>query len=117
MVLESPTNLTELTGGGMKAIGQLRIRLISWLSVAILTAASLMTLLYVLPSRGLAQLAPPGVQVIGSGIAEFRKGPSPVEGCSFDLSAQDVEPPTGTFTCLMSDQAIELGIPFTQMTA
>jgi murein DD-endopeptidase MepM/ murein hydrolase activator NlpD len=101
----------------MKVPSQLRIRVLSWLSVAVLTAASLVTLTYVLPARGLAQLAPRNVEVVGQGTAEFHKGQTSVAGCSFDVAAQDQEPPTGRFTCLMSDQAIALGFPFTQLTA
>lgn len=101
----------------MKLPGQLRVRLLSWLSVGFLTLASLLSLVYVLPSRGLAQLAPAQMEAVGSGDAEFRQDEPPTEACSFDLSAQDLDPPTGTFTCAMSEPALELGIPFTEMTA
>jgi murein DD-endopeptidase MepM/ murein hydrolase activator NlpD len=99
-------------GGRMKLPRHLRIRVLSWLSVGVLSTASLLTLVYVLPYRGLAQLPADPTQISGEGVAEFRLDPEPLTGCTFVLSAADSEAPTGTFTCTMSDDAIALGIPF-----
>jgi hypothetical protein len=94
----------------MNLPSQLRIRALSWLSVAVLTAMSLLALVYVLPYKGLAQLSREGVQVTGQGAAEFRRG-NPVPACTFEISAEG-DPTTGTFTCAMSDQSVDLGTPF-----
>jgi murein DD-endopeptidase MepM/ murein hydrolase activator NlpD len=99
----------------VKLPGQLRIHIISWLSVAVLTAASLVGLVYLSSQPGLAQLAPGSTHVVGAGAAEFQGDPDPIPACTFDLDAKDSDPPSGTFHCELSQEAIDLGIPFTQM--
>ena len=96
----------------MKLPRHLRIRILSWLSVGVLSAASLLTLVYVLPYQGLAQLPADPTQIAGEGVAEFRLDPEPVTACTFVLSAEGSDVPTGSFTCTMSDDAIALGVPF-----
>jgi murein DD-endopeptidase MepM/ murein hydrolase activator NlpD len=109
------SKLTEHIGGGVKLPSHLRIHIVSWLSVAVLTAASLVGLFYLLSEPGLAQLAPGTTHVSGAGAAAFQGDPDPVPACTFDLDALDSDPPSGTFHCEMSQQAIDLGIPFAQM--
>jgi hypothetical protein len=101
----------------VKLPSHLRIHIISWVSVAVLTAASLVGLIYLTSQPGLAQLAPSSTHVSGAGAAEFRGDPDPVPACTFDLDAQDGVPPSGTVHCELSQEAIDLGIPFTQLDA
>jgi murein DD-endopeptidase MepM/ murein hydrolase activator NlpD len=117
VVTNPASNLTEHIGGGVKLPSHLRIHIISWLSVAILTAASLVGLVYLLSEPGLAQLPPGSTHVSGAGAAEFQGNPDPIPACTFDLDAVDSDPPSGTFHCELSQEAIDLGIPFTQMDA
>jgi murein DD-endopeptidase MepM/ murein hydrolase activator NlpD len=101
----------------VKLPSHLRIHIISWASVAVLTAASLVGLIYLTSQPGLAQLAPSSTHVSGAGAAEFRGDPDPVPACTFDLDAQDGDPPSGTVHCELSQEAIDVGIPFTQLDA
>ena len=114
---EPASKLTDHIGGGVKLRSHLRIHIISWLSVAVLTAASLAGVVYLLSEPGLAQLAPGSTHVGGAGAAEFRGDPDHIPACTFDLDALDSDPPSGTFHCELSHEAIDLGIPFTQMDA
>jgi murein DD-endopeptidase MepM/ murein hydrolase activator NlpD len=101
----------------VKLPSHLRIHIISWLSVAVLTAASLVGLIYLSSQPGLAQLAPGSTHVRGAGAAEFPGAPDPVPACMFDLDAKDGDPPSGTVHCELSQKAIDLGIPFTLLDA
>jgi murein DD-endopeptidase MepM/ murein hydrolase activator NlpD len=107
----------EHIGGGVKLPSHLRIHILSWLSLAVLTASSLVGLDYLLSEPGLAQLSPGSIHVSGAGAAEFQGDPDPVPACTFDVDALNSDPPSGTFHCEMSQQAIDLGIPFSQMDA
>src|SRR5439155_6109760 len=51
------------------------------------------------------------------GTGEFQIDPDPLPACTFDVSAEDSDPPTGSFDCQMSDEAIAFGIPFSHMDA
>jgi murein DD-endopeptidase MepM/ murein hydrolase activator NlpD len=117
-VLTNPASkLTDHIGGGVKFPSHLRIHIISWFSVALLTAASLVGLVSLFSEPGLAQLAPGSTHVSGAGAAEFLGDPDPIPACTFDLDALDSDPPSGTFHCELGQEAIDLGIPFTQMDA
>jgi peptidase M23-like protein len=109
------SKLTDHIGGGVNLPSGLRIHIISWLSVAVLTAASLLGLVSLLSRPGLAQLAPGSTHVVGAGVAQFQGDPDPIPACTFDLDALDSDPPSGTVHCELSQEALDLGIPFTQM--
>jgi peptidoglycan LD-endopeptidase LytH len=72
------------------------------------------------PNAGGAQQQEAGPQVTGDGKAVFPSttGPGGVPACTFTIDAsQDETGPHGTFTCELSDDAIALGFPFTNIDA